>query len=81
MTELNLNLVHPTDGRVISVTLDNSMTPNEIIGELISHKFIDANSYSIGVKGGLILDLDKSIIQSGVNNNDTLRIIPSVCAG
>ncbi|NOQ25733.1 MAG: hypothetical protein GQ564_10270 [Bacteroidales bacterium] len=81
MNELSINIVHPMDGRVISVTLDSSMTPNEIIRELISHEFIGTEIYSLGIKGGHILDLYKSIYQSGVKDNDTLRIIPSVCAG
>lgn len=83
MNDLSINIIHPTDGRTISVTLDGSMTPNELIGELIKHEFISASmqGYSIGLKGGLILDSLKSIYKSGVKDNDTLRIIPSTDAG
>ena len=81
--DLSVNFMHPIDGRVTSVTVDDSMTGQEAIAELIACDFISAtpDGYSLGIKGGAMLENSKTLAQSGVKDNDTLRILPSTDAG
>lgn len=83
MTEVSVNFMHPTDGRVISVTLDNTMTGQEVIGELIANDFIPANSqgYNLAVKGGRQLENNRTLAENEVKDNDTIRLIPATDAG
>lgn len=81
--DVNVNFMHPTDGKVISVTLDNTMTGQEVIGELIANDFIPASSegYSLAIKGGSQLNNSKTLSENGVRENDTIRVVPATDAG
>lgn len=77
MADVSVNFMHPTDGRVISVTVDNTITCQEAIGELIVNDFIPntPEGYSLAIMGGR-LEYNKSFVEWGIKDNDTIRIIP-----
>lgn len=81
--DLDINFMHPTDGRIISVTMDGSMTGSEVIGELIANDFIPPSSegYGLAVKGGFMLDNYKSFIDNKIINNSIIRVLPATDAG
>ncbi|WP_299273588.1 ubiquitin-like domain-containing protein [uncultured Psychroserpens sp.] len=83
MADVTINFMHPTDGRVISVTLDNTMTGQEVIAELIANDFVPASNegYNIAIKGGEQLENEKTLLQNGVEDNQTIRVIPATDAG
>ena len=83
MREIDVNIMHPTDGRVISVTLDETMTATEVIGELVGAEFIPQSDqgYTIAIKGGAMLQNESSLKDNGVRNDTVLRIIPATNAG
>lgn len=83
MADVKVNFMHPTDGRVVTVTLDNSMTAQEAISELISNEFINPNpqGYNLAIKGGAQLQQNQSFANAGVKDGDTLRVIPATDAG
>lgn len=83
MAEINVSFMHPTDGRVIDVDLDNSMTANEVIAELIANDFIPGSEqgYNLSIKGGAQIQNSQTLAVANVKNNDTLRIIPATDAG
>lgn len=83
MADVSVNFMHPTDGRVISVTVDNTMTGQEAIGELIANEFIPTNSdgYSLAIKGGRELQNNQTLAEGGVKDNDTIRVLPATDAG
>ena len=85
MADLTVNFMHPTDGRVISVTVEDSMTGQEAIAELIANEFIPANpqGYKLSLKGENARDLnnDKSLLENAVPNNSTIRVQPATDAG
>jgi len=83
MADVSVNFMHPTDGRVISVTVDNTMTGQEAIAELIANDFIPTSpsGYNLAIKGGAQLENSKSLAEGGVKDNDTLRVIPATDAG
>ncbi len=76
---ININFMHPTDGRLISVTLDNIMTGQEIIAELIANEFVPAcgDGYNLALKGGNQLDNARTLSQNSIKNDDTIRVIPA----
>ncbi len=83
MADVSVNFMHPTDGRVISVTVDDTMTGQEAVGELIANEFIPASGegYNLAIKGGPQLDNAKTLAENGVKDNDTLRVLPATDAG
>lgn len=83
MADVSVNFMHPTDGRVISVTLDSTMTGQEVVGELIANDFVPSNSegYNLAIKGGAQLQNHNTLSQNGVKDNDTIRVIPATDAG
>lgn len=83
MTELTVNFMHPTDGKVISVAIDETMTGQETISELIANKFVPASNegYNLAIKGGAQLDNKKTLRENGVKENDTIKVIPATDAG
>ena len=80
---IKVNFMHPTDGRVVTVSLDSTMTSKEIIAELIKSDFIHGNfqGYGIAIKGGSLLSPNESLHKLGIKNGDVLRIIPATDAG
>jgi hypothetical protein len=83
MANVKVNFMHPTDGRVVTVTLDNTMTAQEAINELITNNFITPNSqgYNLAIKGGAQLQANQTFSDAGVKDGDTLRVIPATDAG
>ena len=83
MSDVSVNFMHPTDGRVVSVTVDDSMTGQEAVGELIANEFVPASGegYNLAIKGGAQLDNGKTLVENGVKDNDTLRVLPATDAG
>ncbi len=83
MADLNVNFMHPTDGRVISVTIEDTMTGQEVVGELIANDFVPASGdgYNLALKGGAQLDNARTLSQNAVKDNDTIRVIPATDAG
>ena len=83
MPNVKVNFMHPTDGRVVSVNMDNTMTSGDAIAELISNNFIEPNpqGYRLALKGGREIRNDETFATAEVKDGDTLRVIPSTDAG
>lgn len=83
MADVKVNFMHPTDGRVITVTLDDTMTTQDAISELISNNFInpDPQGYNLAIKGGERLQPNQTFSDAGIKDDTTLRVIPATDAG
>jgi hypothetical protein len=85
MADVNVNFVHPTDGRMLTVNLDDSMTAQEAIAELIAANFITPNSqgYGLTFKGGNMIEPGQTFRDAGVQepNKNTIRVLPATDAG
>ena len=79
-TYVKVNFMHPTDGRVVTVTLDDSMTAQEAINELISINFIGSVplGYNLAIKlvtkGRERLEQNRTLAEAGVKEGDILRV-------
>ena len=82
-TNVRVNFMHPTDGRIVAVTLDSTMTAQEAIEELVSNNFIRPNpqGYNLAIKGGAQLQQNQPFADAGVKDGETLRVIPATDAG
>lgn len=83
MADVNIIFMHPGDGRKLTVTLDNSITAEEAVAELIAAEFIPPSDqgYTLAIKGGAEIPTGKSFQDAGVENNNTIRIVPATDAG
>lgn len=83
MGEIKVDFLHPTDGRIITVDVDDTMTASEAIAELLSADFIPSNpqGYNLAVKGGAQLQQSQSFGEAGVKTGNTVRILPAIDAG
>lgn len=83
MADVNVNFLHPTDGRVITVSLDDSITAQEAVAELITADFITPNpqGYGLAVSGGSMIEPGKSFQDAGIEDNTKIRVLPATDAG
>lgn len=85
MADVNVNFVHPTDGRMLTVNLDDSITAQEAVAELIAANFITPNSqgYGLAIKGGNMIEPAQSFRNAGVQepNQNSIRVVPATDAG
>lgn len=83
MPDIKVTFVHPTDGRNVSVALDDTITAGDAINELINAEFILSSpaGYCLGKKGGDRLSNDGELAASGVKDGDMLNVIPNTDAG
>lgn len=81
--DIQVNFMHPTDGRIITVTLEGTMTATEAVNELIGNDFISElpQGYHLAIKGGHQIGHSESFIEVGVKDGDTIRVIPATDAG
>ena len=83
MADLTLTFLHPTDGRKATVSMDPTMTAEEAIGQLLANNFMPPHQhgYQLAVKGGRDLLPAQSFAEAGVNDGDTIRVVPLTQAG
>ena len=83
MSDVSVKFMHPTDGRLLNVELDDTITSQEAIAELISADFIPSSpeGYALAVKGGAMLGPDESFRDAGVQSDTVLRVVPATDAG
>lgn len=85
MADVNVNFRHPTDGRELTVNLDDSITAQEAVAELIAANFIVPNSqgYGLAIKGGNMIEPSQTFRDAGVEepNQNTIRVVPATDAG
>jgi hypothetical protein len=83
MADVKVNFLHPTDGRRLTVSLDDSITGQEAVAELISADFITPNpqGYGLAVKGGDMIPPGQSFRNMNVSDNAEIRVLPATDAG
>jgi hypothetical protein len=75
--------MHPTDGRTMTVELDDTITAQEAVAQLIAAEFIrpDSQGYTLAIKGGNIIPPHQSFRDAGVQNSTAIRVTPATDAG
>jgi len=80
MADVDISFMYPTDGRLLNVQLDDTITAQEAIAELISENFIpsDPQGYKLAIKGGDEINPNQSFRDANVRNDTVLRVIPII---
>jgi len=85
MADIDVSFIHPTDGRLLNVQLDDTITAQEAIAELISVNFIPQykypRSYALAIKGGNMIGINQYFRDANVQNGAILQIVPQTDAG
>lgn len=83
MADLEVFFVHPTTDARRRARVDDSMTAQEVVDDLIRGGFVQSSrsGYQLAIKGGDQLDAGSTLRSSGVRNGNTLRIVPITEAG
>ncbi len=83
MAEINVTFIHPTDSRTMTVNLDDSITAQESVAELISAQFITPNhqGYGLALKGGSMIEPAQSFRAADIQDNAAIRVVPATDAG
>lgn len=83
MAEIEVKFVLPPDNREISVELDETMRPPEIVNALLEEGMIKPNphGYLLALKGGDFLNNDRSLSQLGLRPGNVMRVVPATDAG
>ena len=82
MADVTVHFVHPTDGRVITVAVDDTMTAQEAISELLANNFVPPapTGYELSVNTHRMTERE-TLAQGGVVNNSKIRVNPRTDAG
>jgi hypothetical protein len=77
MADINVNFIHPTDGRLLTVTIDDSITTEEAVAELIGANFInpDPQGWELHIKGGNEILPEQKFRDAGVQNKTPIRVV------
>ena len=83
MTDIQVKFMHPSDGRLVDVDMDDMMTTVEAISELIASGFSpkNANGYNLAKKGGSQIEDGVTFADAEVKSGDIIRVIPASDAG
>lgn len=83
MTDLPITFIHPIDSREIDVTVDDQLTGQAALDNLIAETFITANAegYILAPKGGDQMALDQSFAAAGIAKGTKIKILPGLVAG
>jgi len=83
MADIEVRLMLPVDGRIVTVELEDTMTPDEIVNELIAGEVIQPSDsgYKLAVKGGAELNSTTQLKEIGLKDDDVIRVIPATDAG
>jgi len=84
MADVTVAFIHPTDGRIITVSLDSTITGQEAINELLANHFLDphADGYELVIRGtSEIIRSSQSFAEAGVRDGDKIRIVPVTFGG
>lgn len=83
MADVQVNFMHPTDGRLLTVTLDDTYLGREVVNELIASDFVPPSDqgYLLSVKGGHEINADQNLHDAGIKGGETIRVLAATDAG
>jgi hypothetical protein len=82
MADVRVNFVHPTDQRVVTVTVDDAMTAQEAISELLANNFVPPapTGYELNLNQNR-LRANQTLAEGGVADDSKIRVTPATDAG
>lgn len=83
MANLEVRIMLPVDNRIVTVELDDSMTADDVISELVANGLIQPSEagYKLGLKGGAELNANTQLKSLDLNENSIIQVVPATDAG
>lgn len=84
MAIINVTFRHPSTGATASVEVDDSMTCQEVVDQLIKGNFLNTGDYGLAIyKGGELHSLasGETLATVGVLNDTKVVVVPNTDAG
>jgi hypothetical protein len=83
MSDITVNFIHPFDGRILTVTLDDTMSAKQAIHELVAAAFIPPteDGYQLAIKGGAAITTEQTFAAANITEGETIRVVPVTSAG
>lgn len=83
MSDIEVRIMLPVDGRIVTAELEDSMNADEIINELLANNVIQPSpaGYKLGLKGGAELNTTTQLKDLDLNEDSVLQVIPATDAG
>lgn len=83
MADREVRIMLPVDGRIVTVELEDTMTSDEIINELLANDVIQRSpaGYKLAIKGGAELNATTQLKNADLNPNTVIQVIPATDAG
>lgn len=82
MAELEVFFMHPTHSTTTRARVEDSMTPEEIVADLVREGFLEnRREYDLAIKGGAQITGNETLRAAGVQNGTTLRVLTRTTAG
>ena len=84
--EIRVKFMHPANNMASDIAVEETMTINDMIEELIEANFISQspNGYQAILKDGrepIQMDLNKTLVENGGHEGSTIRLISGINAG
>lgn len=85
MPEISVNFMHPTDNGVMTVIIDDAMTAEEIVRELLANNFVppDPDGYKLAVidTERKMIRPEQTLAEVGARNGSKIQVLGSTPAG
>ena len=83
MADIEVRIMLPVDNRIVTVELEDSMTADEIINELLANDVIQRSEagYKLGLKGGAELNATSQLKDLEIDGDSVIQVIPATDAG
>lgn len=83
MADVEVRLMLPVDNRIITVELDDTMTPDEVVNELVAESVIQPSDagYQLAIKGGDQINATTQLRNVSLTGDSIIRVIPATDAG
>jgi hypothetical protein len=82
MPNVTVKFVNPIDERVLEVVIDDAITAQDAINELLANRFVPPSptGYQLNVNDELLRD-DQTLASGGVVDYSKIRVMPATDAG
>ena len=83
MPDIEVRLMLPVDNRIMTIELDDTMTSEEVVNELITENVLapSEDGYQLALKGGEQINSSTQLKDTSITAGSVIRVIPATNAG